>query len=310
MVPTSDHTTCSIAYTGNTGGSKANYGSESVPGKPDTIGLCGGGQNARGLVRIVVTYPGTNNYSSFTYDGLDHNVQIVETQNGSVTSTKQFVWCGKTRCEARNATGSITSQYLAYGQTIGGSDYYYTKDRLHSVRELTDSSGNVQAAYAYDPYGRMTKLQGSIDSDFQYAGYYNHAPSRLNLTRYRPFNSNLGRWINRDPVAEIGGINLYAYVMNDPITWSDRLGLFRDNDGGSIDSPGLPPVNPWNDLQNLWNNYQNYLKHCHDPPPPMIPPNLNYPWVYPPYIPNAPIYQYNPYHWDNLGGPYGPPQTA
>jgi hypothetical protein len=124
-----------------------------------------------------VTYPGTNNYSQFTYDGFGHYVKITETVSGTLSSTKQFVWCGNQMCEARNASSSITAQYFAYGQTISGSNYYYTTDQLGSVREMTDSSGNVQAAYVYDPFGRVVQTQGTLSSDFQFAGYYYHVQS-------------------------------------------------------------------------------------------------------------------------------------
>ncbi len=32
-------------------------------------------------------------------------------------------------------------------------------------------------------------------------------------------------WLNRDPIQELGGLNLYAYVGNDPINFIDLFGL-------------------------------------------------------------------------------------
>jgi len=49
-------------------------------------------------------------------------------------------------------------------------------------------------------------------------------PSGLNLTVNRVYNASLGRWINRDPIDEVGGINLYAYVSNNPICLTDLAG--------------------------------------------------------------------------------------
>lgn len=90
---------------------------------------------------------------------------------------------------------------------------------------MTDSSGLVQAHYEYDLYGQRTKTAGALDSDFQYAGYYMHAPSGLNLTVYRAYNPALGRWINRDPIAESGGLNLYRYALARPtgvVVWANQ----------------------------------------------------------------------------------------
>ena len=193
---------------------------------------------------IKITYPGTNNYSSFVYDGLGRNATIVETVSGSVTSTKQFVWCGGQRCEARDGSSGITAQYFSNGETITGTSYFYTRDNNLSVRDVTNSSGTTEAEYGYSPYGQVTLLQGSNLSDFQYAGYYTHQRSSLNLTRSRAYHAGTGRWINRDPMGEIGGINFYDYVSNNPVGWLDPdgtnalVGALAGAEAGAVLGPG------------------------------------------------------------------------
>jgi RHS repeat-associated protein len=116
--------------------------------------------------------------------------------------------------------------------------------------------GPIQAQYSYDPYGNATKLQGSLASDFQYAGYYMHAPSGLNITATRAYSAGLGRFINRDPIEEGGGVNMYGYVDGDPINGTDPLGLWNWGSplpgkpdpsapmSGSVSAsgPGVPPL--------------------------------------------------------------------
>ena len=65
----------------------------------------------------------------------------------------------------------------------------------------------------------------SVTSDFQYAGYYYHAASGLNITLNRAYSPFLGRWLTRDPIGESGGINLYGYVGGDPVGATDPSGL-------------------------------------------------------------------------------------
>ena len=173
---------------------------------------------------IKITYPGTNNFSTFVHDGYGRNVSIVETTAGSVTSTKQFVWSGSDRKEERDAAGSLSKKFFGRGQMNSTSKYFYDKDHLGSIREMTDSSGVIQAQYAFDPYGRVSKLTETVASDFGYAGYYIHPRSGLNLTQTRAYSANLGRWISRDSIAELGGINLYGYVGNNPEIFVDPSG--------------------------------------------------------------------------------------
>lgn len=183
---------------------------------------------------IAVNYTGTTNRSEFTYDGLSRRVKIVEKTGSTVTSTKQFVWIGSRIAQERDATATNTRRYFRDGERRGlgqvMQSYFYTRDHLGSIREMTNSAGAVQARYEYDPYGKRTKLTGfgaTLDMDFGYTGHYHHAPSGWNLTLYRAYNPSLGRWLSRDPVGEAGGINLYGYVGNDPLARFDPLGLFE-----------------------------------------------------------------------------------
>ena len=53
------------------------------------------------------------------------------------------------------------------------------------------------------------------------------AADGLSLTLYRAYSADLGRWLSRDPLAEAAGLNLYAYVANNPIKYVDPLGLWN-----------------------------------------------------------------------------------
>jgi RHS repeat-associated protein len=176
---------------------------------------------------LAINYTATSNRSEFTYDGLSRRVKIVEKSGETVTSTKQFVFCGSQMCEERDASNIVTKRFFGAGEQIGSTNYYFSRDHLSSIREMTDSASAIRARYDYDPYGRRTKLTGDVDGDFGFTGHYYHAPSAISLTLYRGYNSALGRWISRDPIEENGGINLYRYVENDPGNALDPLGLWQ-----------------------------------------------------------------------------------
>ncbi len=106
-----------------------------------------------------------------------------------------------------------------------GRAYFYTRDHLGSIRELTDKNGAVVTRLDYDPYGVTSVVSGAVIPDFAYAGMYQHKPSGYYLSATRLYSPSLGRWITRDPIQEQGGLNLYAYCGNNPINEVDPSGL-------------------------------------------------------------------------------------
>jgi RHS repeat-associated protein len=161
----------------------------------------------------------------------NQEVRVNLRPSGAGVSVKRFVWCGNQICEERDSSGAtVTKRFFAEGeQRIGGSDagnYYYSRDHLGSIREVTDASGALKARYDYDPYGKSVVVDGNMNVDFGYTGYYFHAASGLNLSLYRAYNPALGRWLSRDPIGETGGVNLYGYADNDPVDRVDSLGLY------------------------------------------------------------------------------------
>lgn len=162
--------------------------------------------------------------SDFTYDGMGRVARIVSKQAGILLSDKAYTWSGTTRvAEHDNAkSGSpVSKQYFAQGVVDEGQGYYYSVDQLGSVRQLVDASGAIRAQYDYDPYGNQTKLDGDVDSDSGFAGYFYHAPIGVSLSLSRGYAPSQGRWLNRDPSGVSGGLNLYSYVNGNPPNYID-----------------------------------------------------------------------------------------
>jgi RHS repeat-associated protein len=185
-----------------------------------------------GIPLITINYPGTGNFTSFTYDGFGHRVKIVEEIANAISSTKQFIFEHGGMVETRDSGGtSVLAQFYKYGENIGGADFAFVFDKLGSVRELNDASGNNVALYTYDPYGNLSKLKETVASDIQFAGYYSHSRSGLSLTPARAYSPPNARWLSRDP-QEGPSENAYSYVLNNPENFVDSTGLRASHLGG------------------------------------------------------------------------------
>lgn len=168
---------------------------------------------------------GTVRRTELSYNGLGQRVRMVEKTNGAVTSNITYLWTGSSIAEERDsAGGTVTKRYLGNGMMVGSTKYFFTIDRLGSIREITDNSGNIVSRFDYDPYGSRSQVSGTFDPSMGFTGHFHHA-SGLVLTWFRGYDPVSARWLSRDPIGEAGGTNLYAYVENNPINQADPFGL-------------------------------------------------------------------------------------
>lgn len=103
---------------------------------------------------IAITYEGNTNRSEFSYDGFGRRVRVVEKTGGVVRSEKHYVWDGLEIAQQRDGSNTVEKEYFGQGFIEGGEKYFYVRDHLGSVRELTDENGVTVSAYDYDPYGK------------------------------------------------------------------------------------------------------------------------------------------------------------
>ncbi|NMG72846.1 RHS repeat-associated core domain-containing protein [Parazoarcus communis] len=179
--------------------------------------------------------------SHFVYDGLGRR-SVIEERAGLVTvGETRYAWCGQTLCQARNGSDVELRHYFEEGENwrLQGSRLVYVRDHLGSVRGLVRAGdGALIGAYDYDPYGRLISVSGLYPGEFGYAGMHHHVSSGLWLTRYRAYDSQTARWLSRDPIEEEGGVNLYANVRGNPISYTDPLRLSPNGSSGGAGSGG------------------------------------------------------------------------
>ncbi len=106
-----------------------------------------------------------------------------------------------------------------------GSTFYHS-DGSGNITALMDTNQNIVARYEYDPFGKLIGKWGPLAdaNTYRFSSKEFQRNSGLYYYGYRFYEPNLQRWLNRDPMGEDGGINLYQFVYNNPNSWIDPDG--------------------------------------------------------------------------------------
>jgi len=89
------------------------------------------------------------------------------------------------------------------------------------------SDGSNTARYEYGPFGEPLRSTGPLAgaNPVRWSTKVTDDESGLVYYGFRYYSSAMGRWPNRDPIEELGGINLYNFVRNSPVNHVDAFGL-------------------------------------------------------------------------------------
>jgi RHS repeat-associated protein len=180
--------------------------------------------NALGQLASVTTNGVTVTYG---YDGMGKRVRR---QVGGVDTG--YLYDGDNLLLEYDVNG-VQAKYTHYpGSSVphsvvrGGQTYYYATDVQGSVLALFNSSNTVVNQYAYLPFG---DAQGTptetVTNRIRFAGRELESESGLYYNNARWYDPQLHRFVSEDPIGIDGGLNLYAYVANDPVNATDPSGL-------------------------------------------------------------------------------------
>jgi len=141
---------------------------------------------------------------------------------GEVQVASLFTFPGMLAGLSNSAIADSNGEYL----------YFYHSDHLGTPLFLTDVSGTVVWRGEYLPFGEVFSEDRDPDGDgvevdqpFRFPGQYQDEETGLYYNYFRDYDPVLGRYVEADPIGLNGGVNLWGYVGQRPVSFVDQIGL-------------------------------------------------------------------------------------
>jgi RHS repeat-associated protein len=147
-------------------------------------------------------------------------------------TTNAYVW-GKDLSGTMQGAGGVGGLLAV---SLNGSWYFPFFDANGNITAYVDEQGSVVAEYAYDAFGATISESGTMSDAFahRFSTKYYDSETGLYYYGYRFYSPDLHRWLNRDPIEEDGGLNLYGFCGNGGVNRLDMLGLFNQQSPYSV----------------------------------------------------------------------------
>jgi len=168
--------------------------------------------------------------ASLRYDSLGRRVF-----KGTATASRIYTYDGMDILKETDLVTRATAMMYIHGprrdevlgaELANGNMFYAHSDGLGSIVKVTKANGTVVPAQnrQYDAFGNPQVGPGS---GYAFTGREWDAKIGLYYYRARYYDPRIGRFISEDPIGLGGGVNLYAYVRNNPARYTDPLGLYN-----------------------------------------------------------------------------------
>jgi RHS repeat-associated protein len=178
----------------------------------------------------------TDGTTTASYKYNESGIRTEKTVNG--VTTVYNVIGGNVTWEKTGSSNPIYYSYDASGSLwamqYNGSMYFTVRNAQGDVIKLVDSSGAVVVEYAYDAWGKLMGITGSlastlgVDNPYRYRGYRYDNETGLYYLQSRYYDPDWGRFINADGQLNhtegFTGVNLFQYCGNNPVNSADPSG--------------------------------------------------------------------------------------
>jgi RHS repeat-associated protein len=216
--------------------------------------------------RIIKITRDGNDIAGYAYDSLGR--RILKSDYKTTSNSRYYYYNYNWQILDEYVVTTVLNQEYVYGNYIDevlykkyfppiGYNKYFLHDHLYSVVAIASTSGDVNERYEYDAYGTPTIWDAGFTTKKSSPGFFNtylftgrqvdilnSGSLKIQYNRNRFYDYSTGRWLTLDPfgitpnapkpnvfdksIQYTSGLNLYEYVMSDPILRMDPKGLMSD----------------------------------------------------------------------------------
>ncbi|SEL39812.1 RHS repeat-associated core domain-containing protein [Roseateles sp. YR242] len=174
-----------------------------------------GGQR---VMKVTGGAPGATRLFVYDLDG-----QLLGEYDANGAPVQEFVWMGNLPVVVMNGSAPAPEIFYVYA------------DHLGAPRILVDTTGVERWRWISEPFGSTAADPAptglaAMEYRLRFPGQYFDEESGLNYNYYRDYDATSGRYVQSDPIGLGGGINTYAYVEGNPISYVDPFGLQKSDD--------------------------------------------------------------------------------
>lgn len=149
--------------------------------------------------------------------------------------------------------------------------FYYLHDRLGSVRQVLNSSGEVVKIMTFSPYGETLEEEGGFDTQWKFTGQYLDNETGQYYLRARQYSPYLSRFTSPDLIMgkfeEPMSLHRYLYCGNNSVNGIDLMGLWNDGmryaireQKGMYNAYTLSDEEIKSNFADIWGrSYENYI---------------------------------------------------
>jgi RHS repeat-associated protein len=181
----------------------------------------------RRIQKIVCTNNGSSYVGEYTNEYAYDRWNCLAILNPSLSLSNSFMW-GSDLSGSLQGAGGVGGLLKVTYYGVATTNCFVAYDGNGNVSALINAAdGTTIANYEYGPFGEVIRQSGPMAkvNPFRFSTKYDDDETDLVYYGYRYYNPSTGRWLSRDPLAEKGGLNLYGFVGNHPLTGADPTGL-------------------------------------------------------------------------------------